>query len=107
MELIVCGIAISILTIALSVFIFLFMDKRSKIVDLEKKINNLKITYEFLSTGNKILQSTNRDLKNLIDDGGRQRLILKKQIESLTIRLEENKKKNEAFFKMINDMKNS
>jgi len=83
------------------------MDKRSKIVDLEKKINNLKITYEFLSTGNKILQSTNRDLKNLIDDGGRQRLILKKQIESLTIRLEENKKKNEAFFKMINDMKNS
>jgi hypothetical protein len=107
MELIVCGIAISILTIALSVFIFLFMDKRSKIVDLEKRINNLKITYEFLSTGNKILQSTNRDLKNLIDDGGRQRLILKKQIESLTIRLEENKKKNEAFFKMINDMKNS
>ena len=107
MELIVCGIAISILTITLSVFIFLFMDGRSKIVDLEKTIKNIKIKSEFLSTGNKILQSTNRDLKNIIDDGGRQRLILKKKIESLTITLEENKKKNEAFYKMINDMKNS
>ena len=107
MELVVCGIAISILTIALSVFIFLFIDKRSDIVDLEQRIKNLNIKSEFLSTSNKILQSTNYDLKNMMKDDRLKRAILKKQIESLTLKLEENQKKNQAFSKMINDMKNS
>ena len=107
MELVLCGIAISMLTIALSVFIFLFIDRRSRIINLERNIKNMSIKCELISTSNKILQSTNYDLKNMMKDDRLKRAILKKQIESLTLKLEENQKKNQAFSKMINDMKNS
>lgn len=100
-------IVFTLVTLIPSSVMLYYSNKLNKNVKgLTKENKNLKNKMLIMSASSEIQRATILDIKQILADSKIRNQLLRKDILALESKLLDNNKKNEAFSKMIEDMKN-